>query len=46
MRAYDILECLVCGDSCGEAVCYGCQDTADDMGLNIYDLFDNYWEGK
>ena len=36
----DDIQCIFCGDSCGERICYGCQDTADTMGLNIDELME------
>ena len=35
-----ITECQFCGDSCGEEVCYNCQETAEDMGVDIDELYD------
>lgn len=32
------LECQFCGDSCGEEVCYSCQETADSLGVDTYEL--------
>lgn len=32
-----ILQCQFCGDSCGESICYTCQELADDMGVD-YEL--------
>jgi hypothetical protein len=34
----EILTCNFCGDSCGESVCYSCEETANDLGLDM-DLF-------
>ena len=28
-----VIQCLYCGDSCGESVCYACTDTLDVMGI-------------
>lgn len=30
----NVTECQFCGDSCGETICYSCQETADDMGID------------
>ncbi len=30
--------CNWCGDACGETICYSCQDTADDMGIDVNDF--------
>ena len=34
----DLTECRICGDTCGEEICYSCETTAEDMGVDIYDL--------
>ena len=34
------IQCMFCGDGCGEMVCYCCQDTADTMNMNIYELME------
>ena len=31
----NITECQFCGDSCGEEICYSCQDTAEEFGVDI-----------
>jgi hypothetical protein len=30
-----VVKCQFCGDSCGESICYNCQDTADDFGIDF-----------
>lgn len=31
-------DCLLCGDTGGYPYCYGCEDTADMLNLNIEEL--------
>jgi hypothetical protein len=31
-----ITECNYCGDSCGEEVCYSCEETAEAMGVELW----------
>jgi recombinational DNA repair protein RecR len=33
-----IIQCNFCGDSCGESVCYSCEDTAYDMGVDLNEV--------
>lgn len=40
MNTTEVLECQFCGDSCGEEVCYSCQDTAEWFGVDIDELYD------
>jgi len=36
----NITECQFCGDSCGEIICYGCQDTGDMLGVDLDEMLD------
>lgn len=29
------LSCMYCGDACGSEICYSCEETANDMGLDL-----------
>lgn len=40
MNITEVLKCQFCGDSCGEEVCYNCQETADEFGVDIDTLYD------
>lgn len=31
---------MFCGDNCGEEICYGCEDTAVTMGLDVNELME------
>lgn len=33
-----IIQCYYCGDSCGEEVCYSCEELAMDMGIDIQEI--------
>ncbi len=31
----EVIQCLMCGDSCGTGYCLSCEDTANDMGIDL-----------
>jgi len=33
------MNCLYCGDNCGQEVCYSCEDTAFEMGLDPEEIY-------
>lgn len=36
----ETIQCIFCGDNCDQEVCYGCQDTAETMDLDINELIE------
>ena len=34
-----VIQCIYCGDSCGQEICYACEETAYEMGLNPEEMF-------
>lgn len=38
----NITECKICGDSCGEEICYSCEETGEEFGFELDDLMDMF----
>jgi len=35
-------QCRICGDNCGEDICYSCEETAEGFGLELDDLMEMF----